>query len=179
MPWGEFTPRVFRAFGRTVADEFAAGGASPTFACPAGRIAPLICNDVCFSRVMRKYDSPDVFVVSSCEEADGTGALQTSMDEIVRLRAVELRKTIVINAHRGYSGAVSGDGRILYRIDDTAHALERETFARMDRIPLDKRFSPYRVYGDWPMLCGFLLAAFMGVHRWLRRGARAPPLCRP
>jgi apolipoprotein N-acyltransferase len=179
VPWGEFNPPLFAALAPPLKREFVPGTAWPIFICAGARLAPLICNDVCFSRQLRRYDSPDVFVVSSCEDADATRALQTYVQQIARLRAIEFRRLIIRNAKGGICGAISGDGRVISSSQDAIGAGRNGQPIRLDNLPLDNRLAPYRTFGDWPLIlgvaCASAIALFGHEHRGKSSGVDSDP----
>jgi apolipoprotein N-acyltransferase len=139
-PWfGTFLPKSARPYLR----EYQQGSKWPLFRAGNIQVGPAICFDACSPYLMRKYRTADVLVVCGSEAIDGTSALRQSMLQVVRLRAVELRRTIVRNVADGFSGAVSSTGELLHNIEDTG----ARGPLRLEHLPIDRRFSLYALGG--------------------------------
>jgi apolipoprotein N-acyltransferase len=86
---------------------------------------------------------------------------------------VECRKPSLIAAYTGFSAWIDSDGRILVQ------GRRRETDVIVARPQIDRRASPYLLWGDWPAaLCllataGVAGAGFVNAWRGRRSAARA------
>lgn len=176
VPWNEFTP-WFRIHGVTRnGSDFQPGRGAAIYEVidRAGRqwgAAPAICYDACFPEVTRNYWSsaeagPDFFVVSSCEDSDGTMTVQRYILALARFRAVETRRALVRNAYSGYSGLIDSLGRLAQMADQ---AIIREPML-CGPVPIDHRRAAYVHLGDWiPWLCISFLGALLA-RQWVRTG---------
>jgi len=164
VPWNEFTPWL-RIPGITRSGgNFERGKTWPVFQFRDSRrrrwrAAGLICYDVCFPEVTRRYmnadPSPDFFVVSADEGSDATLSLPRQILNLARFRAIETRRALVRNAHHGYSGIIDSCGRMCQSAGAT---ILREPWFGTP-IPIDNRATIYARFGDWlPLACiGVLL----------------------
>lgn len=169
VPWMEFSPWIKMPFIPWAGRTHRAGTTHHTFSCAGARIAPAICYDICFSSLLRRFESPGCFLVASSETFDQTGCLQRHVTQLVRLNAIQLRKAIVRNVRGGHSGIVDGSGRVQCDLKD----LRSPTV--VGPVPIDNRFSLYAKFGDAVLLVPIaLLGAFhffrkrSQFHAWLQ-----------
>lgn len=167
VPWSEYVPYRLPGLPKDV-NGHEPGDAVRLFALDTGA-TPLncglsICYDTCFPRLYRRYMlercSPDMFMISSCERSDATGALPLWMLNHARFRAIETRRPMVRCVEGGYSGLIDSAGRV---VAGTSQPTLFEPL-RISSIPLDGRVSAYARYGDTPlaaMVCGVLLLALV------------------
>jgi apolipoprotein N-acyltransferase len=153
VPWSEFMPWSSQRV-------LTAGDKLGVFDIDGQRVAAAICYDVCFSDYMRQLarEHPDVVVIAANESADPTMMLAHQLLAQSRLRAIEMRRTIVRNANGGYSGIIDGNGR-LYPVE-----LDFREPVVLESIPIDRRHSPYVWLGYW-LPIGCCLALFVTIAR--------------
>jgi apolipoprotein N-acyltransferase len=154
VPWTEFNPWMRIPYFPRHPNPYRAGTTHPTFVCAETRVAPAICYDACFPGFYRRFERPDMFLVSSAERAEQTQRMSEQIVQIVQLRAVEFRRPVVRGVRGGHSGIIDGCGRL--RVDVVN--LREPTV--VGPVPLDGRWSLYAVFGDWilvPPLAGLLL----------------------
>lgn len=146
VPWIEYVPWVAVPFSpERHSREFTRGSVRPILSTNGVSFGPAICYDACFPRLLADYRNCDFVAVCSSEISDTASTLRQSILQIVRLRAVELRRTIVRNAPGGYSGAVSSSGGLIGVFHDNA---VRDPVC-LNGLPVDERASFYAVGGPW------------------------------
>jgi apolipoprotein N-acyltransferase len=163
VPWMEFNPWIHVPYLPHHPNPYRAGKTHPTFACGETRVAVAVCYDVCFPGFYRRFERPDMFLVSSAEEAEQTKRMSQQILQIVQLRAIEFRRPIVRSVRGGHSGIIDGCGRLVV---DLVNVPEPTV---VGPVPLDGRWSLYAVVGDWifvPPLAGVLLWYLK--NRWTR-----------
>jgi len=138
------------------------------------RVAPNICYESVLPHVIRRQvlrlsargEEPDV-LVNLTNDGWFWGSSELDMHLICGVfRAVECRKPLLIAANTGFSAWIDGDGRIVKR------GPRRATGTILAEVRLDRRESPYLVYGDWPAglcLLGCAVAGVVGLWGRLRR----------
>lgn len=165
VPYGEFEPWA----NPTLRDDgYRHGTAAAAFRIRARPtdaglvIAPRICFDSCFPAVHRRAFTeqprslwPELFLVSSSESLDATGALPQLMLAACRFRAIECRRPLVRNVCGGISAAIDsrGDVTLAFASSDVRRP------ERLGPIPLDSRRTLYVRWGDWlPVGCLLMVA---------------------
>lgn len=154
VPWMEFNPWIHVPYLPQQPNPYRAGTTFPTFVCGETHVAMAVCYDACFPGLYRRFERPDMFLVSSAEEAEQTKRMSEQILQIIQLRAVEFRRPIVRNVLGGHSGIIDGCGRLVV---DLVNVPEPTV---VGPVPLDGRWSLYAVVGDWihvPVLVGVLL----------------------
>lgn len=147
VPFSEFHPSHLPAAEKDKSNRYRHGCVFPVYEFEGVRIAPLICYDICFPDVVRRFmgtsDAPGFFAVSSFEGHDPSGCIQEGTLRHTRFRAIESRRSIVRNVEGGFSCLVDGSGRLVSTFDSITAP------TAVGAIPMDDRFSPYAVLGDW------------------------------
>ncbi len=156
VPWREFTPWTGRLFGLP-SGAYEKGQNATVYqvsrsAGPLKGVAPLICYDICFPSVLRRFMETrnprpplEVYCVASSERFDSTMTLQSLTLTQARWRAIEMRRPIVRNVDMGYSGSIDSCGRVLAIEADAV--LSEPTL--VGPLPVDRRQSLYSRWGDW------------------------------
>jgi apolipoprotein N-acyltransferase len=176
VPWRENNP-LFEWIGLPT-DKYSRGKRLTLFTCPARSIGQtfdcggLVCYDVAFPAATKDYfvgrgdHAPDFFVAASHEAFDASGKLQQQMKTMVRLRAIEVRRSILRNPEGGEPELVDSAGRLVA----SGRSVEFSRLQAFPPVPVDRRRSVYSYSGDWfPWLC--LIAVL-----WRRHpGALQPP----
>lgn len=162
-PWSEFTPWIHMPYIPRSREHALVGNYHHTYAWADVRIAPAICYDVCFPGFLRRFEAPDLFLVASREEVDATLRLQEQITQIVRLRAIEFRRSIVRNVQGGHSGVIDGCGRVLSDVV----GLSEPTV--VGPVPIDGRFSVYAKVGDTVLIIPFAFVAAVCIYRTRRQ----------
>lgn len=148
VPWSEFVPWSNRRL-------LSPGPRCKTFDMNGYRLGVAICYDICFSDFMRTLaaDRPDFIVIAANEAADPSMMLAHALMAQSRLRAIEMRRTLIRNANGGYSGIIDGSG--CQRLVETNF---RDPIV-CGSIPVDRRLSLYVILGFWlPIGCCLALA---------------------
>jgi len=132
---------------------------------------------VCFPDFLRRFESPDMFLIASAEDADGTHRLPAQVAQIVRLRAIEFRRSIVRNVRGGHSGVIDGCGRVRWDLENIEQPVV------VGPVPIDERFSIYAKFGDTVLFlpavalaaCAFRRRRAMRAHKGSVSGGESPP----
>ncbi|MDC0936129.1 hypothetical protein OAS39_07565 [Pirellulales bacterium] len=125
-------------------------------------VGSAICYDVCFAAHFRRQhgrerDDVDFFVQSGAEGHDRSGTISSYLCRYAKLRAIENRRAIVRNATFGYSGVIDSNGQ---RLTSTSEDMLLDPVAA-GAVPIDRRGSLYRRFGDWPAFAGGLVVALL------------------
>ncbi len=131
------------------------------------RIGTAICYDIAFAEHFRHLvqQGPIDFVAQSgSENRDNSGSQSLTLLRMAQLRAIEIRRAVVRNVHRGHSAVIDGNGRLVWVAD--RQPLDQPV--RVPAVPLDKRGSLYVWLGDWPAR-GLLLLLIAGILPTARR----------
>ena len=127
------------------------------------RYAPNICYETVIPHLIRrqvlqlraKGEEPDVLVnLTNDGWFRGSSELDMHLACSV-MRAVEMRKPLVISANTGFSASISSDGRILQQGN------RRAPDVLIASVQLDTRHSFYLDHGDW--FSGLCLAGCIGL----------------
>lgn len=138
--------------------KFTAGTEIVSFDLDGCQIGVAICYDICFASFMCRLNGCNLVLVPANEASDPTMGLAWQLLAMGKLRAIELRRTIIRNANGGYSGAIDGNGD-LHPVE-----LDFRTAVKLEPAELDSRFSLYAQVGDWlPIAC--VLAVVLTVCR--------------
>ncbi len=165
VPFGEYLPMQSLlewiglkqlTFGS--GDGFAAGTGLVTLAVPgAPAMAPLICYEIIFpGHVIAPGTNPE-WIVNLTNDAwfgDTSGPRQHL--RMAQVRAIESGMPVVRSANTGISAIVDSYGRIIKRLALNVPGV-------LDGgLPRSGSVTPYRRWGDWPLLGLFLGFAGMG-----------------
>ncbi len=165
IPWQEFPPWIVWPGMNSVEQGFEHGSQASVHSLwsPSRgrtyRVAATVCYDTCFAWVHRRFfhgdAGPDVFVTCSAELLDDEHKGSRQILALARLRAVECRRALARCVFNGLSSVVDGNGAVRLQVDD------RTAYAPVDTgpLPIDSRWSLYRVLGDW--LPAAVLAAWL------------------
>ena len=157
VPWSEFVP-----FDKNRSN-LSPGTSHGSFTLLGRKVGCAICYDICFTDFMRGLSDASFIVVPANEAIDPTMKLARQTLAATRLRAVELRRTIVRNANGGYSGIVDGSGYL------RPIPLNFGVPTTIGAVPIDSRFSLYALTGPWlPIICCAAIA-YAAARRSLRR----------
>ncbi len=156
VPWGEFSP--WTAWQSSAPRRgFARGASHPVFEVGGHACSAVICYDICFDRLFRRFaPTPDFFVCLSRETTDPTGFVPRNLLKMARLRAIETRRSVVRNVEGGFSGVVTSTGEF---VSAPPRPWAGPTF--IGHVPVDRRTTLAMLAGDWiPFAC--CAAALMG-----------------
>jgi apolipoprotein N-acyltransferase len=170
VPFGEYVPlqKILFFINKLVVGigDYEGGKSHLRALSPFGEFAPLICYEIIFPGLVRKFyaDGGD-FMINITNDAwfgKTTGPYQHFKMGV--FRAVENRKPLVRAANTGISGFIDSSGRILAQT-----ALFERTTLTMD-IKTDRSRSFYSRYGDlfsyvWIVFSIILLANLIGKMR--------------
>ncbi|MHB8863862.1 MAG: apolipoprotein N-acyltransferase [Pirellulaceae bacterium] len=175
VPFGEMIPALYGLF--PLPNGLTAGTRPTAMHVKGLTLSPSICFESTIPHLLRRHvvelarggQSPDVLVnLTNDGWFWGSSVLDLQLDCAV-LRAVELRRPVLVAANTGFSAWINGNGRIL------AQGPRRATGIVMADVSPDGRWSGYVLWGDLPVsicaLCCLLVAA-SGLVQW---GRRNPP----
>jgi apolipoprotein N-acyltransferase len=180
LPFNEYTPlrRVvpWPDWIATATQDAEPGSERTVFRVGDARFGALICWENLFGGEFRRAAAPGVdFVVSLTNEGfTETGPGRHQLLAVNAFRAVENGIAVARAATTGVSGFVAPGGTLEDRVSDAAgRDLDVEGF-RVHDVPLARRPTPYRRFGDWIVAAGaaILLATVV------RGRAGAPPEAR-
>jgi len=180
LPFNEYTPlRRWVPWPRWIASgmQDAVPGAERTvFRVGDARFGVLICWENLFGAEFRRAAAPGVdFVVSLTNEGfTETGPGRHQLLAVNAFRAVENGVAVARAATTGVSGFVAPSGALVERVADAAgRDLDVEGF-RVHAVPLARRPTPYRRFGDWIVAAGaaILLATVVRTRAGASREAR-------
>jgi len=123
VPYGEYVPlrRFFPFIEKLVVDigDFVAGDEYVVMKTPFVRIAPLICYEVIFPGLVRKFINrgADVIVTITNDAWFGKTSAPYQHFSMAVFRAVENRVPVVRSANTGISGFIDSKGRIMKKSD--------------------------------------------------------------
>lgn len=152
------------------------GGLKPGKALPAWRLGnvvlcPNICFESCLAHLVRRQVQelarrgcePDV-LLNLTNDGWFWGSSELDMHLACNVfRAVECRKPHLVAANTGISAWIDSSGRIL------ARGPRRDTAVLLADVRLDKRRSPYLLWGDWPAaVCLMFSIALAAAGTWFR-----------
>jgi len=112
-PFTEFTPSTGKWLQIIKRKNYSVGQATAPFVLHVGdggqqyQIGCSLCYDVAFAEHFRQQlQGNDIafFVQSGSEIADSTGCMSRMLLRMAQLRAIETRRPIIRNTHRGFSG---------------------------------------------------------------------------
>lgn len=136
------------------------------------KFACVVCNDISSPACMKaksKGGVVDFFVHCGSEATDQTGVVSKTLLRMARLRAIEARRPIVRNCHRGACGVIDSLGRF------TPCQVVEGRFAPIT-IPLNSSLEPSAVLEKTSFASGkslLLIASIMPV-AWLTRRTKGP-----
>jgi apolipoprotein N-acyltransferase len=170
VPFGEYVPlqKILFFINRLVVGigDYKGGKSHERALYPFGEFAPLICYEIIFPGLVRKFyaDGGDFMINITNDAWFGKTAGPYQHFNMAVFRAVENRKPLVRAANTGISGLIDSSGRIL---SQTA-LFERTTLTR--DIKTDRSRSFYSRYGDlfsyiWIVVSILLLANIFGKPR--------------
>lgn len=158
VPFSEFYPPGRPKFAAGGRDRYMPGRSYPVFEMTAGASMPrysfavAICYDTAFPDVFRRFmrpppgeQLPGFFVVPACEAHDRYMRLQDILLQLARFRAIECRRAFVRNSEGGFSGIIDGNGTLIAAPPE----IDFDKPVILGRVPMDDRFSPYVILGDW------------------------------
>ena len=170
VPFGEYVPlrKVFFFIDKLVVGigDYASGDSYLKAMTPYGDFATLICYEIVFPGLVRKfYSNSGDFMVNITNDAwfgKTTGPYQHF--SIAVFRAVENRKPVIRAANTGISGFIDSSGRILSKTDLFQRAV------LTGEVKTDATRSFYSKYGDlfsyiWIIFSVILLANIFGKSR--------------
>ncbi len=166
-PFREFAPAHWEWLQIAVPVEYSRGKSPTTFALSTSTGDELtfgcgLCYEVAFPdhfQQQMENSQLDFFVLAGSEASDSTGVLAKTLLRMAQLRAIETRRPIVRNAHRGYSGWIDSCGRIVSVSDRNELAQPRA----LTPTQLDARISYYAQWGDWlsPLMISLFAVALI------------------
>ncbi len=179
VPFGDAFPALYNLF--PLPNGLTPGTEPVAFAVGPLRFAPSICFESTMPHLIRWHvaelarrgAAPDVLVnLTNDGWFWGSSILDLQLGCAV-LRAVELRRPLLVAANTGFSAWINGQGQIL------AQGPRRATGIIVADVSADGRWSGYEQWGDGPAaLCTLFCAAVTlsaAVSGWLRR-RRSPSL---
>jgi len=154
VPYGEYVPlrRLFPFIEKLVVaiGDFVAGDKYVVMKTPFAKMAPLICYEIIFPGLVRKFVNrgADVIVTITNDAWFGRTSAPYQHFSMAVLRAVENRTPVVRAANTGISGFIDSRGRIIKKSDIfTEETLTEEVILRGEK-------SFYTRYGDlFAFLC--------------------------
>jgi apolipoprotein N-acyltransferase len=154
VPYGEYVPlrRLFPFIEKLVVSigDFVPGDEYVVMKSPFARIAPLICYEIIFPGLVRKFvnHGADMIVTITNDAWFGRTSAPYQHFSMAVLRAVENRAPVVRAANTGISGFIDSRGRIIKRGD----IFTEETLTGEVTLRREKTF--YTRYGDlFAFLC--------------------------
>ncbi len=158
VPFGEYVPlrSILFFIDKLVVGigDFVSGDRYARLVTPSGSFAPLICYEVIFPGLVRKFfRNGGDFIVNITNDAwFGRTAGPFQHFDMAVFRAIETRKPLLRSANTGISGAIDSCGRVL----STTRLFE--TQALIAQIRTDATITFYTKYGDLFAYCCFLAA---------------------
>ncbi len=157
LPFGEFFPLGFIDLLnlRYAAPRQYTAGTRPTlFDTAAGAGGTLICYEIIFPRLARKFvnQGADFLVNISNDSWFGPTSAHYQHFAMAVFRCVECRRPLARAANTGISGFIDASGRIISRLPTFTEEIS------LYRLPLEDRTTFYSLYGDVLALLCFPLA---------------------
>jgi apolipoprotein N-acyltransferase len=164
VPFGEYVPlqKILFFINKLVVGigEYARGDRYIRAETPFGDFATLICYEIIFPGLVRKfYSNGGDFMVTITNDAwfgKTTGPYQHFSMAV--FRAVENRKPVIRAANTGISGFIDSNGRILSKTD-----LFQKVILTGD-VKTDKKISFYSKYGDLFMYICIIISIILLAH---------------
>ena len=186
VPWRESRPVVAVSLGvlpepasdRAYAGPYHAGRVCGPLAFRVDgktfRVATAICFEVAYATLHRNSmlagapgARPDFFA-GAAHEAGFEGSQYARLGfEAQRFRAIECRRAYARSAERGISAIVDGNGRVV-----VSEEMTTDSKPLAAHVPIDHRFSPYVVLGDWLPIGCCLIVVGLGSARLVRKHPR-------
>lgn len=154
VPFGEYTPMrklVFalvplaRNVGAQTVPGTEPGVLNASYAGKPLRLGDIICYELAFDNTI--YDTarnhPEVVVVQS-NNASYTGTAQPKQQfTITRVRAMEMRREVVVSTTSSFSGLIDARGKIIAHSQEGTAASETFTVPRRDTLTLGVQLGPW------------------------------------
>jgi apolipoprotein N-acyltransferase len=181
VPFSEFWPRRLPAIGPERSTTYAHGIRYPVFRADVrngGRsfhFAATVCYDICFPEVYRRFAlgrrwraRPGLLRCPVLREShDKRMRLQRLLLDLARFRAIESHRAVVRNVAGGYAGVIDGNGILL----DPQADVDFQEAINVGPMPIDGRFAPYTVLGDWPLIAGWATMLVVAARPWRSKRA--------
>ncbi|MGI9455991.1 MAG: apolipoprotein N-acyltransferase [Aeoliella sp.] len=169
VPWSEFIPSDLGWLQVPGSRLYDPGTVAPLFqlTCsgdPAYQFGAAICYDVAFAEHFRhliRQGPIDFVVLSGSENRDDTGSQSLTLLRMAQLRAIEIRRGIVRNVHRGHSAVIDSSGRLVWVSD--REPIDQPLW--LPPVPIDRRQSLYGRVGDWPAVGLIVLLTIGGMRK--------------
>jgi apolipoprotein N-acyltransferase len=172
VPWGEVFPSLYKLF--PLPNGLSSGTAPVAISVGGLKFSPSICFESIVPQLIRSQVAalarrgtpPDVLVnLTNDGWFWGSSILDLHLDCAV-LRAVELRRPLLVAANTGFSAWISGQGELL------AKGPRRDTGVLVADVTADGRWSGYQCWGDAPaavcaLFCLAMVVSYVGT-RWRR-----------
>lgn len=158
VPFGEYTPLrkivlplvpLARNVGRQTVPGTEPGILSVSYAGQPLRLGDIICYELAFDKTIyqtagwRQPLAPEVVVVQS-NNASYMGTVQPAQQmTITRVRAMEMRREIVVATTNGVSGLIDAQGKLLSVSDSMTAASTTFTVPRRNHVTLGVQLGPW------------------------------------
>lgn len=164
VPFGEYVPlKHLLAFVEKLAygvGDYAPGGRSGLFFLSQGECGVLICYEIIFPELCRRYtqEGADFLVTITNDAWFGRTGAPLQHFAMAVFRAVENRAAVVRVANSGISGVITPTGEVIARTSLFTRVWLKE------KIPLGSQATFYACYGDVAVaVAGVIAALFLGV----------------